>query len=92
MPDQLSEETPLTLQHILRPLGQGVSAELQHALIGLHLDEAAQQRYEVLAGKNTAGLLDSHERQELEDFVALNRFISTLKAEALLGQRRSVAS
>lgn len=92
MPNEPATETPLTLQHILRPLGQGVSTELRRALIELRLDEAAQRRYDELADKNTAGTLDERERQELADFVALNRFVSTLKAEALLAQRRLAAA
>ena len=92
MPDEPATETPLTLHHILRPLGQDVSTELRHALIDLRLDEAAQRRYDELADKNTADTLDERERQELADFVALNRFVSTLKAEAMLAQRRLVAS
>jgi hypothetical protein len=75
----------------LRPLGEGVSTELRLALIDLRLDDAAQRRYDELADKNTAGTLDERKQQELADFVALNRFVSTLKAEAMLVPRRPAA-
>jgi hypothetical protein len=81
----------LTLEHILRPLGERASVELAQALTELRLDEAAQHRYDELATRNTAGTLEEHEREELADFVALNRFISTLKAEALLAQHKCAA-
>jgi hypothetical protein len=84
-------ESSLTLAHILRPLGEQASVELKQALVELRLDEAAQRRYDELAAKNTEATLQGHEREELTEFVALNRFISTLKAEALLAQRRHAA-
>lgn len=84
-------DAPLALEHILRPLGENASGELANALIALRLDEASQHRYDELAEKSTDGRLEENERQELADFVALNRFVSTLKAEALLAQRRRAA-
>jgi uroporphyrinogen-III synthase len=90
MPDG-SAAASLTLEHILRPLGERASTELAQALTELRLDVAAQHRYDELATGNTAGTLDEHEREELADFVTLNRFISTLKAEAVLAQRRRAA-
>jgi hypothetical protein len=90
MPDG-SAAAPLTLEHILRPLGEQASVELAQALAELRLDEAAQDRYNELASKNTAGTLEEHEYEELADFVALNRFIGTLKAEAILAQRKHAA-
>lgn len=86
-----SVESSLTLEHILRPLGERASAELAQALAGLRLDEAGQRRYDELATKNTEATLEAHEHEELAEFVALNRFISTLKAEAILAQRKHAA-
>ena len=92
MPEEPVIETPLTLHHILRPLGHEASLELRQALIDLRLDEAAQRRFDELADKNTEGAIGETERQELQEFVALNRFISTLKAEALLAKQRPAAA
>ncbi|EDY18847.1 hypothetical protein CfE428DRAFT_3505 [Chthoniobacter flavus Ellin428] len=86
-----SADNALTLESILRPLGDRASAELTQALVDLRLDEAAQRRYEELATKNTEATLADNEREELAEFVALNRFVSTLKAEAILAQRRHAA-
>lgn len=84
--------TPLALPRILRPLAAGASMELQRALCELRLEEAAQRRFDELATKNTEGSLDESEREELAEFVELNRFVSTLKAEAVLAQRRPHAA
>jgi hypothetical protein len=92
MPNEPADESFLTLNHILRPLGYGASAELRQALIVLRLDDEAQGRFDELASKNTNGTLDQKERQQLQDFVALNRFVSTLKAEALFAQQRSATA
>jgi hypothetical protein len=87
-----SSLTSLSLLHILRPLARGASQELTEALCNLRLDEVAQRRYDELASKNTEGTLTDGERQELSDFVALNDFVSTLKAEAMLAKSRPAAA
>ncbi len=62
------------------------------ALCNLRVDEQSQQRYDHLASKSTEGTLSEAERQELTDFVALNRFVSVLKAEAMLARSGQAAA
>ena len=84
--------SPLTWASVFRPMGENLSNQLAGALADLHLDEAAQARYETLAARNTEGTLTEVERIELAEFVALNRMVSILKAEATLAARGKVAA
>ena len=69
-----------------------MSSQLAGALSDLRLGDDAQRRYEELAGKNTEGELIAAERVELEEFVALNRMVSILKAEAQVALRGQAAA
>ena len=91
MPDT-SPSSPLSWTSIFRPLGEKMSSQLAGALADLRLDEAAQQHYEQLAERNAEGVLTEEERVELEEFVALNRMVSILKAEAQVALRGKAAA
>ena len=91
MPDTLPP-SPLSWPSIFRPLGEKMSSQLAGALADLRLGDDAQQRYEELAEKNTEGALTDAERVELEEFVALNRMVSILKAEAQVALRGKAAA
>ena len=69
-----------------------MSSQLAGALTDLRLGETAQGRYDELAEKNTEGFLTDAERVELDEFVALNRMVSILKAEAQVALRGKVAA
>lgn len=70
------------LEKLLRPLSRKLSEELSRALVEVEPDDETQQRYDLLADKNTAGTLSTEERLELESLVRANTFLQLLKLEA----------
>jgi hypothetical protein len=69
-------------ERLLRPMTRNLTADLACALVNLTADEETQARYDLLAGKNTEGALDSAEREELDSLVRINTLLGVLKAEA----------
>ena len=53
-------------------------------ILNFSVSEAAQRRATELSERNNAGTLSSSERQELEQMMELDRFVSVLKAKAIL--------
>ncbi|MAS36927.1 MAG: hypothetical protein CL610_23185 [Anaerolineaceae bacterium] len=51
-------------------------------LMAFRPSSAAQQRADELTEKNKAGTLSAQERAELEQMLALDRFVTALKARA----------
>ena len=84
--------SPLSWTNIFRPLGEKMSSQLAGALADLRLGDDVQRRYEELAEKNTESALTDAERVELEEFVALNRMVGILKAEAQVALRGQAAA
>lgn len=72
------------LERLLRPLSQGLTIELAHALVDLTVDDETQARYDALADKNNQGELTALEEEELESLVRANSLLGLLKAEAQL--------
>ena len=72
------------LERLLRPLSQGLTAEIAHALVNLSADDETQARYDVLADKKNQGILTRSEEEELESLVRANTLLGLLKAEAQL--------
>ena len=91
MPDA-TPPSLLSWTSVFRPLGEQMSSQLAGALADLRLGDDAQRRYEDLAERNTEGVLTAEERVELEEFVALNRMVSILKAEAQVALRGKAAA
>ena len=69
------------LERLLRPLSQGLTAELASALVGLSADDETQARYDALADKSNQGTLTPVE-EELQSLVRANTLLGLLKAEA----------
>lgn len=70
------------LERLLRPLRRELSFELANALVRLQADEEIQSRYDELAERNSAGVLTSNEKEELESLVRANSLLGVLKIEA----------
>jgi hypothetical protein len=75
--------SPLILGRMLKPLTASLSTELLQAVANLQPSSADEDRYHLLADKNTEGTLTTEERQELEGIVSANTLLSVLRREAL---------
>jgi len=71
-----------SLEQLMRPLRRGLNAELAALLLRMQAEDEVQARYEVLAERNTEGLLTPGEQEELALMVWANALLSVLKAEA----------
>jgi hypothetical protein len=80
------------LEKLVRPLSRNLSEELARALVAVEPDEEAQNRFDLLAGKNTEGSLSADERSELEALVRANTFLQILKLEARVALAESAAA
>jgi hypothetical protein len=80
------------LEKLVRPLSRKLSEELARALVSVEPDEEAQNRFELLAEKNTEGTLSAEERDELEALVRANTFLQILKLEARVALAGSAAA
>ena len=80
------------LERLVRPLSRRLSQELARALVELEPDREAQERYDLLAGKNTEGTLTPEERHELESLVRANTFLQILKLEARTALKEATAA
>ncbi len=80
------------LEKLVRPISHKLSEELARALIAVQPDEEAQNRFDLLAEKNTEGTLSPEERNELEALVRANTFLQILKLEARVALAESAAA
>jgi hypothetical protein len=72
----------ISMKRLLRPLRRELTVDMAGALLRLKADAKIQARYELLAGRNTDGILTPRQRAELESLVRANSLLTILKADA----------
>ena len=63
----------------------------EEAVLAVQPDPALRERIEELAAKSTEGQLTPEEREEYEGYVRANKFVATLRREALASKARTAA-
>jgi hypothetical protein len=81
----------IALERLVRPLSKTMKNDLARALLTVEPDQETQQRYEVLAEKNTEGALTATEKNELESLVRANSVLEILKLQAQIALTESDA-
>ncbi len=71
-----------TLNRLLDPVSECLTAKAAQRLVDLRADEATQELVSSLAERNTEGELTPEERSEYEMLVAANNIIAILQAKA----------
>jgi hypothetical protein len=74
--------TTQTLDRLLEPVTRCLNSDALSQLVNLRADADLQARLELLANKNTEGLLTDVERDEYETYVRAISVISILQAQA----------
>ena len=82
----------ISLERLLRPLRRELTADMAGALLRLKADAKVRSRYEMLASRNTEGILTPRQRTELESIVRANSLLTVLKAEAQAFLKRPKAA
>ena len=80
----MSEAKTTGLGLVMDSFRRSLTPDIARFLVGWKADEAAQARYEELAGKNTEGQLTPEDRRELEAIVRFDSTMGLLKAQAQL--------
>jgi hypothetical protein len=80
------------LSRVLKPMASHLKPDLLEALAALSAPDEDQERYQMLASKNTEGTLSESEKTELEACVSANRILSLLKTEAIVALARLKAA
>jgi hypothetical protein len=70
------------IDRLLEPVTRCLTPEALQQLVELHADSDLQARLEILADKNTEGLLSAEEREEYETYVRSIHIIGILQAKA----------
>lgn len=73
---------PELLERVLAPLQQGMSEQLARGILSLDFTSRDHDRYQALAVKANRGTLTPEEEIELDRFLAVNDFLTIMKAEA----------
>jgi len=70
------------LNRVLAPMQRSMSEELARGILLLDFTARDHDRYQALAIKANRGTLTSEEENELDRFLAVNDFLTIMKAEA----------
>jgi hypothetical protein len=81
------------LDRVLEPLQRNMSEEIARAIMSLEFSARDQKRYQTLAIKANRGTIKRNEQSELDRFLAVNDFLTLLRAEAhtVLNRKSSAA-
>lgn len=71
-----------TLDRLLDPVRDCLTAEVAARIAGLRADEAAQARLDELADRNREGTITPDDRAEYESLVSAGNLIAVLQAKA----------
>lgn len=81
------------LERVLAPEQGDLPISLAELLLKLEFPQADHRRFATLSEKSREGQLSAVEREELQEYLDINDFISLLKAKARASlQRRSPAA
>lgn len=75
-------QTTRVLNQLVGPICRTINPASAQAWVQLQVDQAVQDRVEVLAEKCNKGMLSAEEREEYETYIRASNFIGLLKAEA----------
>lgn len=78
----ISVEEPSAGASLIQAFADGLGKELLMELAQVKAGGAAQEKYDLLARKNSDGTLTPEERAELESLVQVSEVLSALKTEA----------
>lgn len=70
------------LDRLMAPLGECITPDAARRLVALKPDPAVRAHAEVLATRNTAGLLSPEELAEYRSYVSFGAFVAILKSQA----------
>jgi hypothetical protein len=78
----MAATTTQTLDRLLEPVTRCLTPDALSQLVSLRADDELQERLDLLADKNTEGLLTEAERDEYETYVRAISVVSILQAQA----------
>jgi hypothetical protein len=76
------------LERVIKPKEGELSAELAQHVLGFDFPPSDHARYEALSAKAGEGALSEQERDELEDYLDVNDFLTVIKAKARASLQR----
>ena len=85
-PDMVSRAS--ILEQVIAPDAADMPEVLARYILKLDFPEAVHERYADLAAKAQEGLLTTEERGELEEYLTVETFLTTIQSKARLSLKR----